>query len=87
MSLEKTLSYHFLQKTNLSWNNLGVREIYLEPAPAFKEYKGAERIALKVDKFPATENFFTILSKRRSQRKYNRKPLSLEELSLLCFSV
>lgn len=87
MSLDKTLSHHFLQKTNLSWKKLGEREIYIEPAPLFKEYKDLERIELKIERFPSTENFFKILLQRRSNRKYMRSPLSFEEISLLCFAV
>ncbi len=87
MSLEKTLSYHFIKKTNLSWKTLGIRDIYIEPAFPFKEYKVAERIELKIEDFPKTENFFEILAKRRSKRKYEKKPLSFRELSLLCFAV
>lgn len=87
MSLNKTLSYKFIKETNLTFEKLGIREVYLEPAPPYKEYIGVEKIPLKIDDFPETENFFRILSKRRSERKYTGKALSIEELSLLCFAV
>ncbi|MFN3406534.1 MAG: SagB/ThcOx family dehydrogenase [Caldimicrobium sp.] len=87
MSLEKTLSYQFLKKTNLSWRNLGVREIQLEPTSPFKEYPLAEKIPLKIESFPETENFFIILTKRRSKRNYSKKALTFQELSLLCYAI
>ncbi|MFN4197256.1 MAG: SagB/ThcOx family dehydrogenase [Caldimicrobium sp.] len=87
MSIEKTLSYQFLRKTNLSLANLGVREIRLEPAPSFKEYPLAEKIPLKIEQFPETENLFNILTKRRSKRNYNKKPITFNELSLLCYAI
>jgi len=86
MSLERTLSYQYLKKTNFSFSNLGVREIYIEPASPYKSYPQAEKIPLILRGFPETPNFFEILVKRRSERRYRRTPLSLEEISLLCFS-
>lgn len=87
MSLEKTLSYQFLKRTNLSLSNLGFREVPLEGAPPFKTYPQAEKIPLKIKEFPATKDFFSILISRRSDRRYKRTPLSLEEISLLCFAI
>ncbi len=86
MSLERTLSYQFIQKTKLSFTTLGVREIYLESAPPYKSYPQVEKIELKLRDIPEKGNFFQILSKRRSNRKYRKMPLSLEEISLLCFA-
>lgn len=86
MSLERTLSYQFIQKTKLSFTTFGVREIYLESAPPYKSYPQVEKIELKLRDIPEKGNFFQILSKRRSNRKYRKMPLSLEEISLLCFA-
>lgn len=86
MSLERTLSYQFITKTNLSLSTLGEREIYLEPASPYKSYPQAERIKLNIREIPSTENFFNILAKRRSNRKYKKYPITFDEISLLCFS-
>lgn len=86
MSLEKTQSYQFIKRTNLSLSRLGEREIYLEPAPPYKSYPQAERIPLQIKEFPETESFFKILAKRRSHRRYRKYPITLDEISLLCFS-
>jgi len=86
MGLERTLAYQYLKKTQLSLTRLGEREVYLEPAPPYKSYPQAERIYLSLEAFPETENFFQILKRRRSDRKYRQRPLSLKEISLLCFA-
>ncbi|MGC9017208.1 MAG: SagB/ThcOx family dehydrogenase, partial [Caldimicrobium sp.] len=86
MSLEKTLSYQFIKKTNLTLSNLGEREILIEPTLPYKSYPQAEKIELEIRSFPEGENFFKILAKRRSQRKYHRIPITLQEISLLCFA-
>lgn len=87
MGIEKTLSFQFLKSTNLSLENLGKREIYLEPADPYKTYPNAEKIQLRIEKIPQTDGFFQILSKRRSQRRYTKGALTKEEIALLCFSV
>ncbi len=87
MSIEKTLSFKFLKETNLSLNKLGKREFYIEASAPFKSYPFAEKIPLNFKSFPETPNFFEILTKRRSERKYKRTPLTFEELSLLCFAI
>lgn len=86
MGLKETEAYKFLKFTNLSLKNLGYREALVLPASPFKEYPGMTKIKLSINKFPSTSNFFDILSKRRSKRRYKRTPLSLEEISLLCYS-
>ncbi len=86
MGLKETKAYEFLKFTNLSLKNLGFREALVPPASPFKEYKDKPKIKLSVEKFPQTPNFFEILSKRRSRRGYKREPLSLREISLLCYS-
>jgi SagB-type dehydrogenase family enzyme len=86
VGLKETQAYQFLKFTNLSLKNLGVREAVVPPVSPFKEYPNAKKIKLSIDEFPPTPNFFEILSKRRSKRGYKRVPLSLKEISLLCYS-
>lgn len=86
MGLKETKAYEFLEFTNLSLKNLGLRETLVPPVSPFKEYKDKEKIKLLSDKFPQTSNFFEILSKRRSKRGYKRASLSLKEISLLCYA-
>ena len=86
MGLKKTQAYQFLKFTNLSLENLGFREASIPSVSPFKEYPNTTKIKLSIDKFPSTPNFFEILSKRRSKRGYNKYPLSLKEISLLCYS-
>ncbi len=85
MSLERTFSYQFIKRTNLSLSRLGEREISLEPALPYKSYPQAEKIELKIKDFPETENFFNILAKRRSNRRYRRGSITLEEISSFMF--
>jgi len=86
MGLKETKAYEFLKFTNLSLKTLGLRETLVSSAPPFKEYQNVLKIKLSIDKFPQTPNFFEILAKRRSRRGYKKAPLSLKEISLLCYA-
>ncbi len=86
MGLERTLSYQLIQKTKLSLSSLGKKEIYLELAPPYKDYPQAERVELRIKEIPENRDFFKILSGRRSHRRYHKTPITLDEISLLCFS-
>jgi SagB-type dehydrogenase family enzyme len=87
MGLKQSEAYKFLKFTEISLRNLGRRETHVEPAPPFKEYSGVPKIKLSIKGFPKTSNFFELLARRRSQREYTRRNITIEELSLLCFSV
>ncbi|MCS7200386.1 MAG: SagB/ThcOx family dehydrogenase [Caldimicrobium sp.] len=87
MGVDKTLAYQYLKKTDLSYETLGFREIYIEPTSPYKSYSNAERVKLPEVIFPETPNFFEILMKRRSERKYKKYPITLKELALLCFAI
>ncbi len=86
MGLKDSEAYRFLKFTEISLRNLGREEFYVEPVSAFKEYPSAPRIKLAIEEFPPTLNFFEILARRRSRREYRKKPITLKEISLLCFA-
>ena len=81
-----SLGYKFLQGTKLSPSSLFKREKeYIMPSSYFKEYPNAPKFSLPQPKF-LPKNFWEILIKRRSEREYQKDPISLQELSLLCFA-
>lgn len=81
-----SLGFVFLEQTKLSRKGPLSREReVIAPASAFKEYPEAQRLKLSRPHFvPAP--LWEALAKRRSIRKYQNTPLSLEDLSLLLFA-
>ncbi len=81
-----SLGFKFLQATKHNRLELLTREREeIAPAPWFKVYPEAPRVALPRPSF-GTENFWKTLLRRRSIRRYTKEPLTLSELSLLCFA-
>jgi len=78
--------FFFLEKTKLDRRKLfsGEREI-ISPVPYVKTYPEAPRHPLPRPNFPPAE-LFEVLARRRSNRFYQRAPLTLEELNLLLYA-
>ncbi len=74
----------FLKETALSRTQWRPREV-ITPAPMFKEYAEAPKIALPRPTFPAVD-LFEALIRRRSVRNYRKEPLNIEDLALLLFA-
>ncbi|WP_038055526.1 SagB/ThcOx family dehydrogenase [Thermodesulfobacterium hydrogeniphilum] len=85
--LKRTKAYEFLKSTNFSLRKPILKEVPVEPAFPFKEYPSATKIKLSLETISSTPNLFEILSKRRSNRDYKKYPISLKEISLLCYAV
>ncbi len=58
----------------------------IDPAPAFKEYPGAEKIDLPVSPSRPAADIWQLLQNRRSERKFSDRPMTLDDLSLLLWS-
>ncbi len=81
-----SLGFRFLQATKHDRTELLRREREeIAPAPWFKVYPDAPRVVLPRPQF-GTETLWESLIRRRSIRRYTKEPLSLAELSLLCFA-
>ena len=52
---------------------------------SYKEYKRFPTIQLPIDTLNITANLFTTITKRSSTRKYQKKPLSLNDLSSILY--
>ena len=82
----RSLGFKFLQATKHDrLEILSRKREEIAPAPWFKVYPEAPRVVLPRPEF-GPENFWKSLLRRRSIRRYTRSPLSLKELSLLCFA-
>ncbi|NPA49264.1 MAG: SagB/ThcOx family dehydrogenase [Thermodesulfobacteria bacterium] len=81
-----SLGFKFLQATKHNRLELLRREREeITPAPWFKVYPDAPRVTLPRPSF-GPENLWESLLRRRSIRRYTKEPLTLRELSLLCFA-
>ncbi len=81
-----SLGFTFLQATKHDRLELLKRaREEIAPAPWYKTYPEAPRYRLPRPAF-GPENFWQALIKRRSIRHYSPVPLSLTEISLLCFA-
>ncbi len=90
MDLKSSKAYIFLKDTDLSYFKKRKKEI-IAPAPRFKSYQGLKDVPLIKDlyKLKALEkmkSFLEVLLNRRSRRSYNKRRLSLEEVSYLIFA-
>ncbi len=81
-----SLGFTFLQETKHDrWELLSRTRENIAPAPWFKTYPNVPRKTLPRPRFKA-ENFWEALLRRRSVRRYQKKPLDLDTLSLLLFA-
>ncbi len=85
--LKKTAGYRYLHETKFTRKNIREKERpVIVPAPVFKEYTEAEKIDLPVYPAKPLGDFWDLLQRRRSQRKFSDQPLSFEDLSLLLWA-
>jgi len=90
MDLKNSKAYIFLKETDISYFKRRKKEI-ITPAPPFKSYQGLKNIPLikdfqRLEALEKTESLLEVLLKRRSRRSYNKRELSLEEISYLVFA-
>jgi len=81
----KGIGLKFLEETSFSIKNKTFGLKRYPPAPPFKEYPNTEAFMLPLEESWFDE-FFKVIAKRRSQREYSGYPITLKEISLLCFA-
>ncbi|QJA05782.1 SagB/ThcOx family dehydrogenase [Thermosulfurimonas marina] len=81
----RSLGFTFLEGTKLRWEDLFREREEIAPAPYFKSYPQAPQVPLPRVRPPAAD-LFEVLARRRSERIYARRTLTLEELSLLLWA-
>ncbi|MEW6288343.1 MAG: SagB/ThcOx family dehydrogenase [Thermodesulfobacteriota bacterium] len=85
--LQKTLGYRYLHDTKFTRKNIREKERpAIAPAPAFKDYPAAEKIALPVNPAKPPADLWQLLQHRRSERRFSGRPLSLDDLALLLWA-
>lgn len=85
--LKNTSGFHYLQSSRLDRNAMaGRRKHAIAEVPTFKTYPQAPQITLPRTWDLGEERLSTLLQGRRSLRKYNGKPLSLEHLAFLLWA-
>ncbi len=82
---QRSLGFLFLEKTKLSRKDLWRERENISPAPYFKTYPEAPKHPLPQPQWPPTDLFET-LARRRSERIYSPRPLTLELLTLLLYA-
>ncbi|MEW6520529.1 MAG: SagB/ThcOx family dehydrogenase [Thermodesulfobacteriota bacterium] len=85
--LRQTSGYLYLHDTKFTRKNIREKaRLAIAPAPAFKEYAGAEKIALPVNPARPAAELWQLLQQRRSRRKFADEPMGLDELALLLWA-
>ncbi|OGQ96287.1 MAG: dehydrogenase [Deltaproteobacteria bacterium RIFOXYD12_FULL_57_12] len=86
--LRSSLGARYLQETKFRSHELLPRSRpRIEPAPLFKRYPEAERLALPARSGLAPANLWALLQTRRSKRAYAvGRPISLADFALLCWA-
>ena len=81
----RSLGFTFLEGTKLRWEDLFRGREEIAPTASFKTYPQASKVSLPRVHPPAAD-IFEVLARRRSERLYARRSLSLEELALLLWA-
>jgi SagB-type dehydrogenase family enzyme len=87
-SYKQGIAYQYLKETKYDRESI-LRRDDLGPIPrppVYKDYPEAYRISLPKPAFEETESLWSILSQRRSRRRYTRKPISIETLAILLWA-
>jgi len=85
--LQKTLGYRYLHDTKFTRKNIREKERpAIAPAPAYKDYPAAEKIALPVNPKRPAADLWQLLQQRRSERRFSGSPMSLDDLALLLWA-
>ncbi|MBU4260360.1 MAG: SagB/ThcOx family dehydrogenase [Proteobacteria bacterium] len=85
--LQKTLGYRYLHDTKFTRKNIREKERpVIVPAPAFKDYPGAEKIDLPKNPQKPAADLWQLLQQRRSLRNFSGSPMSLDDLTLLLWA-
>jgi len=84
--LKNSLGYRYLQETKFDAQSIRRRmPPDIAPAPPYKEYAAAEKVALPTD-WEINGSLGDVLQYRRSRRRYTDKPLSMQELAMLLWA-
>lgn len=87
-SYKEGIAYQYLRETKYDRESI-LRRDDLGPIPrppAYKDYPEANRISLPRPAFEKTQSLWSILTQRRSRRRYTRKPISIETLAILLWA-
>lgn len=84
--LKNSLGYRYLQDTKFDEQTIW-RKAHLDiaPAPPYKQYPDAAKIALPTD-WEKDKSLREILQSRRSCRRYTEEPIPMEDLALLLWA-
>ncbi len=85
-NFSELLSTRYLYDTKYTRHNINEPRPFVVPAPAFKSYPKAKKIPLNKDVIFSDMKLSDCLKKRRSVRRYENKPLTLNALSALLWS-
>lgn len=84
MDFEKTVAYRYLKASSL--NRQKFEESRLSLPSHSTENHPQEKISLLAGEEPYSPSFFSVIKQRRSKREYSCYPVTLKEISLLCFA-
>ena len=85
-SLKESLGYTYLQGTKFDRQTILNRaRLDIAPAPPYKQYAEAEKIALSTD-WNMSIDLFQSLQQRRSVRRYSQSGIGFGELSMLLWA-
>lgn len=85
--LKQSLGHRYLCETKFSRTTIrGQERPRIGPAPAFKEYPGARRIALPKNPARPAADLWRLLQERRSERRFSGQSMTFDELALLLWA-